>query len=190
MKRNKVHLLEKMINTHLIWILICIIGLLVGSLYCISIKNNIDFFLELNEIITGEEAYIDTRREIFVMALVIHGIQLFGIWFSGFIKNTKPIGTFILFLISVNYGFSLSALLMLYGLKGIGLGILFFGMQGVGLLFLGIMLNEYGRQYIKRGKEVYGKIYNKLSICCGIGALLIAIVDSYFQPMIWKLFHS
>lgn len=188
MKRNTKPFGQKFINTHLVWVLICIIGLLIGSLYCVSMKNDVAFFLNLSQMIRGDKLLSGTTGKIFRTALIIHLIQLFGIWGSGFIKTTRPIGIVILFLICLNYGFSISALLLLYGLKGIGLGALLFGIQGMGLLFLGIMLNEHSRQYGQRGKEIYGKIYRQVSLYCGVGAILISIVDTYFQPFIWQFF--
>lgn len=175
-------------NTNLIWVMVCIIGILIGSFYCISVKKDKIFFESLVAIVQGESALRDGNFEIFKKALCIHLIQLLGIWASGFTKTTRFVAVAILFFMSFSYGFSICGVLLLFGLKGIWMSLLLFGLQGVTLLFLGIMVGEHSLRYGLKGHEVYGATYRQLVVFCIAGALLISLVDAYIQPMVRSLF--
>lgn len=188
MKRAIKSFSKGFMNTDLIWLMICIIGVLVGSLYGVSMKGDVAFFGSLTTIIQGNTLIQEGSFQILKKAMCIHLIQLLGIWGAGLTKPTRYIGMAILFFISFNYGFSICGILMLYGLKGIKMSVLLFGIQGVGLLFLGIMVGEHSLRYGVKGKESYGKVYHQLIIYCVVGALLISFVDAYMQPLVRSLF--
>lgn len=188
MKRAMKSFSKGFMNTDLVWLMVCMIGILVGSLYGVSMKSDVAFMGSLTTIVQGNALIQENSFLILKKAVCIHLIQLLGIWVTGLTKPTRYLGMAILFFIGFNYGFSICGILMLYGLKGIIMSVLLFGIQAVALLFLGIMVGEHSLRYGVKGKESYGKVYHQLIIYCVVGAIVISLVDAYVQPFVRNLF--
>ena len=185
------HLVFKsVIGETLFWLILFLIGLVAGSLYSISLKNDAQLFFTLNQLITTPLAHTENQWEIFKESFSIHIMQLGGMWIGGLCKIGFVISLFIFLGISFSYGFSITSFLLLYGIKGIWINLLLFGIQGLMIVFMAMYIGEHSLRYQHKGKEQYLKPYLKVLGFMSIGIVAVSLLDTYIQPIFQKILRG
>lgn len=178
------------IGETLFWLALFFIGLLSGSLYSISLKDQTELFFVLNQMTMTPLAHDGNEWVLLKEACTIHIIQLIGMWLGGLSKLTFIISLLIFLGISFSYGFSVTSFYLLYGLKGFWVNLLLFGLQGLIIIFMGMYIGEHSLRYQQKGKEHYLKPYLTVLgyTCISIG--VVAVLDTYIQPLLQTLLYN
>lgn len=179
------HLVFKgVIGETLFWLILFLIGLVAGSLYSISLKNDTELFFVLNQLMTTPLANKGNEWNVLKESVGIHFVQLIGMWIGGLSKIGFIVSLFIFLVTSFSYGFSVTSFFLLYGMKGIWINLLLFGVQGLIIIFMGMYVGEHSLRYQHKGREQYLKPYLKVLgfTCMSIG--VVSLVDTYIQPML------
>ena len=181
--------LRGVIGETLFWLVLFLVGLVAGSLYSISLKNQTELFFVLNQITMTPLSHEGNEWALLKESIGIHLIQLIGMWLGGLSKLTFSISLLIFLGISFSYGFSVTSFFLLYGMKGIWVNLLLFGLQGLIIVFMGMYIGEHSLRYQQKGKEHYLKPYlNVLGFTC-ISIGIVSLVDTYIQPMLQTLIY-
>lgn len=171
-----------------IFIGLFIAGILAGSIYSINMRENSMLFFTINQYITvNYEA--TSRWEVMKDSLMVHGKNLLLLWAGGAFNITLVLSFIIFFIICFSYGFTLTCFILIYGLKGLLIGVLAFGLQAVIIIFLSMYIGNIGIRY-----SVYNRIqsiqeYSKLLMSIGIGVGIVAVIDAYVQPILQKIIY-
>ena len=184
------HLLAKgILRGTLFWLILFLVGLLAGSLYSISLKNQTQLFFMLNQMTMTPVNYKGNQWAILKESIGIHMIQLVGIWMGGLSKVTFVISLILFIVIGFSYGFVITSFYLLYGVKGFVINVLLFGLQGLLVVFAGMYIGEHSLRYQQRGKEVYFKTYINALGYAFISIFVISCIDAYIQPVLQNIIH-
>ena len=179
------HLVFKsVIGETLFWLILFLIGLVSGSLYSISLKNDTELFFALNQLMTTPLAPTENQWNVLKESVSIHIVQLIGMWVGGLSKIGFIVSLFIFLVVSFSYGFSITSFFLLYGLKGIWINFLLFGIQGLMIIFMGMYVGEHSLRYQHKGREQYLKAYLKVLGFTCIGIVVVGLIDTYIQPIL------
>lgn len=184
------HLLTKgVLRGTLFWLILFFVGLLAGSLYSISLKNQTELFFVLNQMTMTPIHYKGNQWIILKESIGIHMIQLVGMWIGGLSKATFVISLILFIVIGFSYGFVITSFYLLYGVFGFVINVLLFGLQGLLVVFAGMYIGEHSLRYQQRGKEIYLKTYISALGYAFISIFIIAGIDAYIQPVLQNIIH-
>ena len=88
--------LRGVIGETLFWLVLFLVGLVAGSLYSISLKNQTELFFVLNQITMTPLSHKGNEWALLKESIGIHLIQLIGMWLGGLSKLTFSISLLIL----------------------------------------------------------------------------------------------
>ena len=171
------------------WLILFFVGLLAGSLYSISLKNEIELFFMINQMTMTPIAYKGNQWTILKESMGIHMIQLVGMWIGGLSKVTFVISVILFIVIAFSYGFVITSFYLLYGFKGFVINVLFFGLQGLIVVFVAMYIGEHSLRYQQRGKGVYFKTYISVLGYTLLSVLMVSFIDAYIQPVLQNMIH-
>ena len=174
----------------LFWLALFLIGLIAGSLYSISLKDQTELFFVLHQMTMTPLMREGNEWMLLKESFIIHMVQLIGIWLGGLSKVTFIVSLMIFLGIAFSYGFSVTSFYLLYGLKGFWINLLLFGIQGLIIIFMGMYIGEHSLRYQQKGKEHYLKPYLTVLgyACMTIG--VVAVWDTYIQPLLQTLIYK
>lgn len=122
-------IMDKLLNVDkkvlIFLIIICIIGIITGSIFMTILNSN-----DKNSILVSLEEFITSYDTVnpekgLINNLIVNIMYIFAIWILGISIIGLPIVIFILFFKSFLLSFTISSFIMKYKLKGILLGIIY-----------------------------------------------------------------
>ena len=171
-----------------LFIALFILGIVSGSIYAVLVRDNSMLFFTINQYITLDYE-VSSRWEVLKDSVFVYGKNLMLIWVGGLFSLTLALSCIVFFIICFSYGFTTSCFILIYGFKGIGIGILAFGIQAIIIIFMGIYIGNMGIRYSVQNKMEGMNEYIRVLIIMGIGIMLAAFVDAYIQPLMQKIIY-
>ena len=171
-----------------LFIALFILGIVSGSMYAVLVRDNRMLFFTINQYITLDYE-VSSRWEVLKDSVFVYGKNLMLIWVGGLFSLTLALSCIVFFIICFSYGFTTSCFILIYGFKGIGIGILAFGIQAIIIIFMGIYIGNMGIRYSVQNKMEGMNEYIRVLIIMGIGIMLAAFVDAYIQPLMQKIIY-
>ncbi|MGL4363398.1 MAG: hypothetical protein ACRCSG_09075 [Cellulosilyticaceae bacterium] len=159
------------------------LGSLIGSIIAISMRQDESIFYALHVFINRTDIKID-QFAILKDSLWIYSIQIAAIWFIGLFPNLKNMRHMLFSVISSMYSFTFSCILLMYGLKGILIGIAMMGIQVTMILVAMILVDENASQLVQRVAKNEKNLYNKVLMKSFLIIFVISIINAYAQPYI------
>ena len=166
-----------------------VIGTLLGALYAISIRNNEAIFFAVNQYLlcdTDATLNLQTAKN----SIILHAKQLISMWICGLFNVTRVVSFTLFFIIVFSYGFTMTSFILMYGVKGILIGVLTCGIQAVVIIFVGMYIMQASLSYTQRPGANNQPLKNYLQ-CLGIvivgiafSGLLDGFLYSFLNPII------
>ncbi len=128
--------------------------------------------------------------EILKNSLLTYTVSATLIFVGGLNKNLLPISIVSFFYVAFSYAFTFTCFMILYGMKGILVGIFMLGVQGAVIIAVYVELGYQGIRYsiLQQTKNIqmYGRQFLAgIIVICGI-----SIVDALFQPLMQRLIYN
>ncbi|OOO00135.1 MAG: hypothetical protein ATN35_08970 [Epulopiscium sp. Nele67-Bin004] len=175
--------LPTFIHQRKLYMLILLIASLAGTAYAVTIRDNSTLLFTINQYLTTPN--IDLQLlEVFKNSILTYTISGFLIFVGGLNRNLLPISIISFFYTTFSYSFTFTCFMLLYGVKGIIIGLLMIGIQGTMIVVTYLELGYQGLKhciyYQTKGIKHYSEICSKavIMIC------LISLLDTIVQPLI------
>lgn len=169
-----------------LYLILFIVGVIAGSMYGIHLKGDTELFYVVNQYIKfsdGTTIHLNRLME----SLTVYGRNVIFLWLGGLSPFLMPISLVIFFFCIFSYGFTITCFLLLYGLKGLLIGLVIFGLQAASFVLLAIWLGNQGMRYSFLNKGMHLTTYLRGLVIGLLGIVLIAGTDAYLQPIIEKM---
>lgn len=138
-------------------------------------KRNTETFQVLYTWFTQE--YLNMTLMSFSYLVTKYLKKLLLIWILGWFSVTIPLSCIILFGIVFSYGFTTTVLILLWGSKGMVLGMFSYGVQAILLLSIGFKIVGMSINLIPKRKINLRKRYIQLLIPLTVGVVVMALLD-------------
>lgn len=180
---------------------IMIVGLMIGLIFPMVLSNENQELLKtsistfFNNVMNHEINYQNGLQN----ALLSNALFLIGVWLLGISVIGLPIVVFLLFYKSFVFGFSISSILSVYGIKGFPAMITYIFPGTVLSLITTLLLSFYSISFsiklfrylfLKENlnfKKIMSK-YIKIFAICLVSYLIVSLLDVYFSPIFMNLF--
>lgn len=180
---------------------IMIVGLMIGLIFPMVLSNENQELLKtsistfFNNVMNHEINYQNGLQN----ALLSNTLFLIGVWLLGISVIGLPIVVFLLFYKSFVFGFSISSILSVYGIKGFPAMITYIFPGTVLSLITTLLLSFYSISFsiklfrylfLKENlnfKKIMSK-YIKIFAICLVSYLIVSLLDVYFSPIFMNLF--
>ncbi len=194
-------IMDKLLNVDkkilIFLIIICIIGIITGSIFMTILNSNDkdSILLSLEEFITGYSS-LNPEKDL-INNFIINIMYVLAIWILGISIIGLPIVIFILFFKAFLLSFTISSFIMKYKLKGILLGIIYnIPHQVINLvvyMYLGvysIKLSSFIIEALVHKKSINFKNVTNRYLLVLIVSIIILIIttlyETYIMPILLK----
>lgn len=165
-----------------------IAGIIGGTLYAITIREDPVFFFAIKHYTSLEKLEVD-HFELMKYAFFDYGRKGILIWLSGLFSITFPLGVLIFFMIAFAYGFTIACFILLYGAKGLLIAFFSCGLQSILFVLTCFYILYHACDYRTKHHEKRLEKYIKKLGWVGVGLVLIAGADGIVQPLFQKIIH-
>lgn len=175
--------LTKLLAQEIKWLILLGIGIVLGCLYAISVSKNYPLFYAINQFVATSPGTIVTMK-VFRDSCITYGVQLGSVVLCSYFKWLQPLAIIIIGLIGFTYGFTVSVVIILYGIKGVLISFTMLGIQSVILFFALIYIGEKNIGSVKIGKT--GDYKHKLTMIMQMSIVIgvLAFVNAFIQPIL------
>lgn len=189
MRRIKKNSFEHIYKKHIKWFVLMIIGVGLGILYTLLKRTYEPMFFLLYTFIKEEQLGVG-EVDILKHTIITYGVQILIIWGCGLFKATKMLMYMFFVGFVFCYGFSVSILLVMYGIKGIGIILLLFGVQMILMIGLFILIGICSENKHENPKIYTQKGYMRiLAISLGVVGC-VGVQNTYVQPFFENIIQN
>ncbi len=180
--------LSKFINQRRYYLVVMLIATLSGALYAVGLKDNETLMYTINQFVTTEDHNIHLL-EVFKNSLLTYTISATLIFIGGLNRNLIPVAVLSFFYTVFSYSFTLTCFLILYGSKGIIIGLLMIGVQCTLIVASYLELAYEGVRYsiLQQTKGI--DAYSKKFVECMLVIFGTSAIDAIIQPFMLILIY-
>jgi hypothetical protein len=166
---------------------VLLIGIVLGTYYAFSVKQDTTFLYIFDQYIGLEYLRASTIERI-QYSLFTYGKKIFIFLGCMLLPLNVPLYLMILFSVCFSYGFTVTCFVLLYGVKGVFIAILSIGLQSLTIILLFFYLHNKMRLVSKsHHKSQIIKEYGGEILKMGIILFLLVSIDSIVQPIFQKI---
>lgn len=186
MRKNKTNTIINFLELNGKWTGLLIISSIVGTFLAITKRNYEPLFFNLYHFVNlevGKGSSINLVKD----SVIAYGLQLGSVWLCGLSPVGKYLGKTIFICTGVSYSFTVTSIILLYGIKGIVVVILTCGIQMFGILSMMMYLGNENWETYKKNKG-----NSKIKYYYMIGYIMLLVMslgmfNVYVQPTLEKL---
>ncbi|MGL4343742.1 MAG: hypothetical protein ACRCTE_00950 [Cellulosilyticaceae bacterium] len=176
----------RLVQSYKIYLAMLAIGLVAGSIYAVTIRNEQEVWLVVNQYMMQSEWA--KGFEVFKNAFWLHFKHLLVIGVSGMWRITYPLIFGVLLVVSFSYGFTVGGFVLLYGIQGVWVSIFLVGIQGSLLLGVYLYIAQCAQKHCEYEHQLGLKKYMSLLAGAMVVIVCVALMEAYVQPMfIWLI---
>lgn len=179
-KQKMIHFLDDQIK----WIVLLVLSSLLGTMLAIMKRGYEPLFFTLYQFMNLD---VEAGRDLAVLkdSIIVYGVQLGMIWLCGLVPIMRYLGIVIFLMIGIAYSFTVTSMMLLYGIAGIFITLCVCGIQMVVVLYMMISISQNGWMGEKKGankRQYYSMIGRIIAI-----AIVLGSVNFYIQPYLEKV---
>ncbi|OOB77538.1 MAG: hypothetical protein ATN33_00895 [Epulopiscium sp. Nele67-Bin001] len=180
--------LSAFVNQRRYYIIVLLIATLSGALYAVGLKDNETLMYTINQFVTTQEHNIQLL-EVFKNSLLTYTISATLIFIGGLNRNLIPVAVLSFFYTVFSYSFTVTCFLVLYGAKGIIIGLLMIGLQCTLIIGSYLELAYEGVQYSVLQQTKGIDAYSKKFVGCMLVIFGTSAIDAIIQPLMLILIY-
>ncbi|ONI46498.1 hypothetical protein AN640_03305 [Candidatus Epulonipiscium fishelsonii] len=169
-----------------LYILFFFSAIVCGCMYSISMKENDILLFTINQYITVEYDQAEILN-IFKNSLITYGLSFIIVFLGGLNKLLLPLSILGFFYTVFSYSFTMTCFLLLYGAKGIIVGLLIMGIQAMIIISLLIEVGHKGLKFSLCENSRDMKLYLQNLTRGGAILVVVSTIDSLVQPLLHYL---
>lgn len=157
-----------------------VLAIITGSLYALYIKDkDTAVFLVLNNYILSENKETLVSQK-FITGLLGYAKQLLLIWTFGLFRFSVPLSMAVLYGMVFSYAFTTSCMVLIYGIKGLGVAVIVYGLQALIMITIGLYLAIMSirrKDDLRRANTLSTYLFEALPIIAG--SSVVVLLDTF-----------